>query len=61
MRLRLRPSPLHQCRAGHRRSVQQWRAIPVAIGGVVAVGFMDEDRVIVGSHSGLVRQPPIAS
>jgi hypothetical protein len=26
---------------------------PVAIGGVVAVGFMDENRVIVGSHSGL--------
>jgi hypothetical protein len=24
----------------------------VAIGGVVAVGFLDEDRVIVGSHSG---------
>jgi hypothetical protein len=31
----------------------QWHAIPVAIGGVVAVGFMDEDRVIVGSHSGV--------
>ena len=33
--------------------MQLWRAIPVAIGSVVAVGFMDEDRVIVGSHSGL--------
>ena len=33
--------------------MQRWRAIPVAIGGVVAVGFMDEDRVIVGSHSGV--------
>jgi hypothetical protein len=31
----------------------QWHAIPVAIGGVVAVGFMDEDRVNVGSHSGV--------
>lgn len=26
---------------------------PVAIGGLVAVGFVDEGRVIVGSHSGL--------
>lgn len=33
--------------------MQQWRTIPVAIGGVVAVGFLDEDRVIVGSHSGV--------
>lgn len=33
--------------------MQQWRAIPVAVGGVVAVGFLDEDRVIVGSHSGV--------
>ena len=33
--------------------MQQWRAIPVAIGGVVAVGFLDEDRVIIGSHSGV--------
>jgi hypothetical protein len=33
--------------------MQQWRAIPVAIGGVVAVGFLDEDRIIVGSHSGV--------
>lgn len=33
--------------------MQQWRAIPVAIGGVVAVGFIGEDRVIVGSHSGV--------
>jgi hypothetical protein len=33
--------------------MQQWRAIPVAIGGVVAVGFMDEDRVIVASHNGV--------
>jgi hypothetical protein len=33
--------------------MQPWRAIPVAIGGVVAVGFLDEDRVIVGSHSGV--------
>jgi hypothetical protein len=32
--------------------MQQWRTISMAIGGVVAVGFMDEDRVIVGSHSG---------
>jgi len=31
----------------------QWHAIPVAIGGVLAVGFIDEDRVIVGSHSGV--------
>jgi hypothetical protein len=31
----------------------QWHAIPVAIGGVLAVGFMDEHRVIVGSHSGI--------
>jgi hypothetical protein len=33
--------------------MQPWRAISIAVGGVVAVGFMDEDRVIVGSHSGL--------
>jgi hypothetical protein len=33
--------------------MQQWRAIPVAIGGVVALGFLDEDRIIVGSHSGV--------
>jgi hypothetical protein len=33
--------------------MQQWRAIPVGIGGVIAVGFIDEDRVIVGSHSGV--------
>jgi hypothetical protein len=32
--------------------MQQWRTICVAIGGVVAAGFMDEDRVIIGSHSG---------
>jgi hypothetical protein len=32
--------------------MQQWRAIPVAAGGMVAVGFLDEDRVIVGSRSG---------
>jgi hypothetical protein len=32
--------------------MQEWTAIPVAIGGVVAVGFLDEDQVIVGSHSG---------
>jgi hypothetical protein len=31
----------------------RWHAIPVAIGGVLAVGFMDEERVIVGSHSGI--------
>jgi hypothetical protein len=31
----------------------QWHAIPVAIGGVLAVGFIDEGRVIVGSHSGV--------
>jgi hypothetical protein len=33
--------------------MQQWRAIVVAVGGVVAVGFLDEERVIVGSHSGV--------
>jgi hypothetical protein len=33
--------------------MQQWRAISIAIGGVVAVGFIDEDRGIVGSHSGI--------
>lgn len=33
--------------------MQQWRAMSIAIGGVVAVGFIDEDRVIVGSHSGI--------
>ena len=33
--------------------MQHWQAIPVAIGGVVAVGFLDEDRIIVGSHSGV--------
>lgn len=38
---------------GYRRGMQQWRAIPVAIGGVVAVGFIDENQVIVGSHNGL--------
>jgi hypothetical protein len=32
--------------------MQQWRTICVAIGGVVAAGFMDEGRVIIGSHSG---------
>jgi hypothetical protein len=33
--------------------MQRWFAIPVAVGGVVAVGFLDEDRVVVGSHSGV--------
>jgi hypothetical protein len=33
--------------------MQPWRAIPIAIGGMAAVGFIDEDRVIVGSHSGI--------
>lgn len=33
--------------------MQRWHAIPVAVGGVVAVGFLDEDRLIVGSHSGV--------
>lgn len=33
--------------------MQAWRAIPVAIGGVVAIGFVDEDRVVVGSQSGV--------
>jgi hypothetical protein len=33
--------------------MQQWRVVPVSIGGVVAVGFLDEDRIIVGSHSGV--------
>lgn len=32
--------------------MQRWTAISVVVGGVVAVGFLDEDRVIVGSHSG---------
>lgn len=32
--------------------MRRWRATPVAVGGVVAVGFLDEDRVIVGSSSG---------
>jgi hypothetical protein len=44
------------CRYALRTSVagmQQWCAIRVAIGGVVAIGFVDEDRVIVGSHSGV--------
>lgn len=31
----------------------QWQVIPVAVGGVVAVGFIDEERIIVGSHSGV--------
>lgn len=26
---------------------------PVAVGGLVAVGFIDEQRVVVGSHNGL--------
>lgn len=26
---------------------------PVAVGGIVAVGFVDEGRVLVGSHSGV--------
>ena len=26
---------------------------PVAIGGVLAVGFLDEERVVVGSHGGV--------
>ena len=39
-------------RQSYSHSMQQWTAISVAIGGVVAVGFVDEDRVIVGSHSG---------
>ena len=33
--------------------MQHWQAIPAAVGGVVAVGFLDEDRIIVGSHSGV--------
>jgi hypothetical protein len=33
--------------------MQQWQANPVPVGGVVAVGFLDEDRIIVGSHSGV--------
>jgi hypothetical protein len=39
--------------AGYCRNMQHWQAIPVAIGGVVVVGFLDEDRIIVGSHSGV--------
>jgi hypothetical protein len=39
--------------AGYRRCMQRWQAILVGIGGVVAVGFLDEDRIIVGSHSGV--------
>ena len=32
----------------------QWGSIrPIAVGGLVAVGFLDEHRVIVGTHSGL--------
>jgi len=33
--------------------MRQWQVIPVAVGGVVAVGFIDEERIIVGSHSGV--------
>jgi hypothetical protein len=33
--------------------MQQWCAVRVAVGGVVAIGFVDEGRVIVGSHSGV--------
>lgn len=38
---------------GYRRDMQQWQVIPVTIGGVVAVGFLDEERLLVGSHSGV--------
>lgn len=27
-------------------------SIPLAVGGVVAIGFINEDRLLVGSHSG---------
>jgi hypothetical protein len=43
--------PAHRT-AGYRRGMQHWQAIPAPVGGVVAVGFLDEDR-IVGSHSGV--------
>jgi hypothetical protein len=33
--------------------MRQWQVIPVAVGGVVAVGFMDGQRIVVGSHSSL--------
>lgn len=39
-------------RRSYSRGMQRWHAIPVAAGGVAAVGFPDEDRVIAGSHSG---------
>lgn len=36
------------------RDMADWGPVrPVAIGGLVAVGFIDEQRVVVGSHSGL--------
>jgi hypothetical protein len=34
--------------------VQAWGpVVSIAVGGLVAVGFLDEERVIVGSHSGV--------
>jgi hypothetical protein len=45
--------PPPQRLADYCRRMQHWQAIPVAIGGVAAVGFLDEDRIIVGSHSGV--------
>ena len=43
--------PAHRT-AGYRRGMRR-QAIPAPVGGVVAVGFLDEDRIIVGSHSGV--------
>jgi hypothetical protein len=35
-------------------AVEVWGPVrPITIGGLVAVGFVDEQRVVVGSHSGL--------
>jgi hypothetical protein len=45
-----------RCRWGYLQSVQQWHAIPVAIAGVVAVGFLDEDRAAV--HQ-ITMPPPV--
>lgn len=33
--------------------MQRWRVTSAAVGGVAAVGFLDEERLIAGSHSGV--------
>ena len=44
---------MRDSQAGYSRSVQKWRAVSVPVGGALAVGFLSESRVVLGSHSGV--------